>query len=126
MITPQEIRRQYWQRLEEINTPQHRGFVTKSFEWDCYNCVCRLCTGDKCRYRKTDGLYRYRCARCVQSQDMLRLFDCDGFVNRLTVPRRFKIKRRFRRKGEIEKRLDLIMQQLGIDLPEALEDGKIG
>ena len=29
-----------------------RGFVYKTFEWDCYNCCCRVCTGTVCPYKK--------------------------------------------------------------------------
>ena len=95
-----------------------RGFVYKSFEWDCYNCCCRVCTGTVCPYKKlTYGLYRFRCARCVRADDMGRIFDCDYFISKYTVPRKFKIKRRFRRKGELEKRLDALMEHFGIELP---------
>lgn len=81
----------------------------------CYGCVCSVCTGRYCRLRSARyGLYRFRCARCVLDDDMHRILDCDFFQSKYTLPRHFKIKRRWRRKGELEKRLDLIMQHLGI------------
>ncbi|CAB1247960.1 protein of unknown function [Ruminococcaceae bacterium BL-6] len=44
--------------------------------------------------------------------------ECDFFENKYTVPRRFKYKVSSRVKGEIEKRLDLIMEKLGIEFPD--------
>lgn len=95
-----------------------KGFAYKSFEWDCYNCCCRVCTGESCSHKTMYGLYRFRCAKCVRSDDMGRLLECDDFQSKYTVPRKFRIKRRFRRKGEIEKRLDALMEHFSIDLPE--------
>lgn len=80
----------------------------------CHNCVCSVCTGRSCPHKSMRyAYYRFRCVRCVRD-GLGRLLECDFFESKFTRPRRFKIKNRTRRKGEFEKRLDLIMQHLGI------------
>lgn len=59
------------------------------------------------------------CAKCVRSNGELnKVIDCDFFENKLTLPRHFKVKRRFHRSDEIIKRLDAIMEKFEVELPE--------
>lgn len=96
-----------------------RGWYIHDFAWSCYNCCCSVCTAEKCPYSQTWGLYHHRCAECVQRNGQMRkCLECDFFVNKYTKPVRFKVVRRWHRKGELEKRLDAIMQAVGANLPE--------
>lgn len=49
---------------------------------------------------------------------MRKCLECDFFVNKYTKPIRFKVVRRWHREGEIEKRLNAIMEHFEIELPE--------
>jgi hypothetical protein len=96
-----------------------RGFELHGFAWKCWNCCCSVCTGRDCPYPAKMGMYRNRCVRCVKANGKLdRVLDCDFFQNKHTSRRKFKIKRQFNRKGEMEKRLDLIMEKLGVEVPK--------
>lgn len=53
---------------------------------------------------------------------MRKCLECDFFVNKYTKPIKMKVKRRYRKPGELEKRLDAIMKAVGAELPE--EDKK--
>lgn len=89
------------------------------FSPDCHNCVCSVCTGQFCPHKSACyGYYRFRCARCVRD-GLGRLLECDFFRSKFVRPRHFRIKCRRHRKGWLEKRLDLIMDCLGITI-----DGK--
>lgn len=116
------MRKNFWsscRKIRMIKKARRKGFAMGSFPWDCYNCICRLCTGWYCRYKRYNyGFYRFRCAKCVDEGGRPKVYECDDFVNKLVVPRRYKFTRRSRAKGEIERRLDAIMEHFNIDLEE--------
>jgi hypothetical protein len=103
-----------------------RGWYVDSYPWDCHNCCCRVCTGRLCPYKFDWGVYKHRCAKCVRGDFKNRIvLECTFFENKNTLPLRFKIKRRWRRESPVEKKLDAIMDKLGVKLSEdGQNDGK--
>jgi len=95
------------------------GWYVHDFAWSCFNCCCSVCTAENCPYPQHWGAYKHRCAECVyRNGKMRKCLDCDFFVNKYTKPLKMKVKRRYRKPGELEKRLDAIMKAVGAELPE--------
>lgn len=96
---------------------------THEFNFNCYNCVCSVCTRRKCPHSRggSESLYQYRCKLCTNANgngDYGRLIDCDFFENVHTSRKHFKIKRRFHRKDAVIGRLDKIMERLEISFDD--------
>lgn len=78
----------------------------------CYNCICNMCTRFRCPYP------RERCYSCTLLE-MRKLYDCDYFENRLTAPKRLRIKRQgSRARDELNAKLDLLLQSVGLLVPK--------
>jgi hypothetical protein len=46
------------------------------------------------------------------------VLECTFFENKNTVPLHFKVKRRWRRESPVEKKLDAIMEKLGVEISD--------
>ena len=99
-----------------MSKQENRGWQIHGFP-KCFNCCCSVCTRRRCIYPAGSTCFRNRCAGCQTGLFNLPCFECDFFENKYTVPRRFHFKINRRKKGEIEKRLDAIMQAVGAELP---------
>ena len=97
-----------------------RGWYCGSYNWDCHNCCCRVCTARFCPYQHAiEGPYQHRCAKCIRGDFEHRIcIDCDFFENRNTVPLRMKVVKRVHRKSELEIKVDAIMKKLGVEISE--------
>lgn len=100
----------------------NRGNTYFSFPWGCWRCCCSVCTHKNCPYSKGSGPYQYRCASCASGETVRICLECDTFENKYTVGRHFHYRIDRRKKGEIEKRLDAIMQAVGAKLPDDVEN----
>ena len=100
-----------------------RGWYCGSYQWDCHNCCCKVCTGRLCPYQHAhEGPYEHRCAKCIRGDFKNRIvLECSFFENKNTVPLHFKIKRRRQRESLSDKKIDAIMEKLGVELPETKE-----
>lgn len=95
----------------------NRGFNLHGFNYDCLYCCCSVCTGRRCPYHHKTGFYKNKCYLCYTENKCTKTLECDFFENKYTVPRHFKVKRRWREVREekaIEKKLDVIIEKLGI------------
>lgn len=104
-----------------------RGWVVYEFAWECYNCCCSVCTGRMCPYTHGWGVYRFRCAKCVQGyfDDHRICLECDFFENKYTVPRHYKVIRHKRPETALEQKVDAIMVKLGVEISsDGKNDGK--
>jgi len=77
----------------------------------CHYCLCRNCSGIKCKRYKKQGL-KYRCLECHYKR---RVMDCDFFTHKKI--KHFKIKRKFNN-GFTAKQMDKLIYLLELLLDE--------
>lgn len=104
------------------------AIYSPAFSMECLNCLCQVCTGRKCPYQHLIYFnYRFRCAKCARGDFTNKICGmCDFFENCLRVRQKFKIKRRWHRESTVEKKLDAIMQAVGVKLSNAEDLGHFG